>query len=112
MPESTMWRLLERGTAVAARSALAALLAGPALTTPAIAQETRWQDELAAEIKIAQSCDVAYLSQVVERTIEGRQLLMAKVHCQDRRVFDATRTDAFAPFDFKECAASTTTQAC
>lgn len=44
-----------------------------------------------------------FLSQIVEREVGGRQLVMAKAHCEDGRVFDATREDLFQPFDFRAC---------
>jgi hypothetical protein len=62
-----------------------------------------WQEDLAAEIKVTQNCAVSYLSHIVERTVDGRQLVMAKAHCADDRVFDALRSDAHAPFQFNEC---------
>lgn len=62
-----------------------------------------WQDDLAAEIGMAQGCRVAFLSHVVERTVAGKQLVMVKVHCEDQRVFDALRPDAYEPFSFTAC---------
>lgn len=75
-----------------------------AATPPAMAQ-SGWEQELAIEIELAQKCKVAYLSHVVERTVDGKQLVMAKVHCEDQRVFDALRPDAYEPFQFNECEA-------
>lgn len=69
---------------------------------PAHAQ-TGWQDDLAAEIEMAQGCRVAFLSHVVERPVEGKQVVMAKAHCEDQRVFDALRPDAGQPFAFTAC---------
>lgn len=73
--------------------------------------EAGWADELASEIDLAQKCTVAYLSHVVERDVDGKQLVMAKVHCVDQRVFDAMRPDASEPFRFNACQADST-QAC
>lgn len=71
-----------------------------------------WQDDLAAEIRVSHGCSVAYLTQVVERTVDGRQVIFAKVHCEDGRVFDATRTGSLEPFDFKECQPAREPQTC
>ncbi|MCS6879627.1 MAG: hypothetical protein N2038_03685 [Geminicoccaceae bacterium] len=71
-----------------------------------------WQDDLAAEIRAAHGCSVAYLTQIVERTLDGRQVIFAKVHCEDGRVFDASRTSALEPFAFKECPTGREPQAC
>lgn len=71
-----------------------------------------WQEDLIAEIRAAHGCTVAYLSQVVERTVDGRQIVFAKVHCEDGRVFDASRTNALEPFVFRECAPAREPQGC
>lgn len=69
---------------------------------PAVAEES-WQPQLQAEIRHQLDCVVAYLSHIVERSVEGRQLVMVKVHCIDQRSFDALRQDRAAAFQFKEC---------
>lgn len=79
-----------------------------ALVSTAWAQ-SGWEDDLAMEIDLAEHCKVAYFSHVVERTVEGRKLVMAKAHCEDQRVFDAMRPDEFEPFRFNECQADTGT---
>lgn len=77
-----------------------ALLAVTVLTWPAVAG---WEEDLREEIKAQHACDVEFLSHVVEREIEGRQVVIAKVQCRDRRAFDAHRPDVFAAFQFSEC---------
>ena len=62
-----------------------------------------WQQDLAAEILILEDCEVGFLTQVIERTVGGREVVMAKVHCLDGRTFDAERDDRFAAFDFRAC---------
>lgn len=88
-----------------------ALLAA-ALLLEAGAAAAAWQEDLAVELRAATGCRVAYLSQVVERMVDGRQVILAKAHCEDGRVFDASRTDAVAPFEFKECQPASQPQAC
>ncbi len=73
--------------------------------------QSGWEDELGIEIDQAEKCHVAYLSHVVERDVGGKKLVMAKVHCDDQRVFDAMRPDEFEPFKFNACQPDTT-QAC
>jgi hypothetical protein len=70
--------------------------------TPLLAQSS-WEEDLAAEIQIMEDCTVSFLSQIVERQIDGRSMIMAKVHCEDGRAFDATRDDSFAAFEFRAC---------
>lgn len=78
----------------------AALLAtGPDLA----AAQAGWEVDLAAEIDLVEGCKVAYLSHVVEREVAGKDVVMVKAHCEDQRVFDAMRPDAFEPFQFNEC---------
>jgi len=62
-----------------------------------------WRAELADEILIMEDCEVSFLTQVVEREIDGRQVILAKVHCTDGRTFDASRDDSFAAFAFSLC---------
>lgn len=93
------------------RHRLPALLVG-ALLLDGGAVLAAWQDDLAAEIHATKGCRVAYLSQVVERSVDGRQVVFAKAHCEDGRVFDATRTDLVEPFTFKECQPAAQPQAC
>jgi hypothetical protein len=71
--------------------------------------QSAWQAELAQEIVRAQACEVAYLSHVVERVVDGKQVIIAKVHCVDGRVFDASRMDELESFQFNECRAEATT---
>jgi hypothetical protein len=68
----------------------------------AVAQED-WQADLANEALIMEDCDVSFLTQVIEREIDGRAVVMAKMHCVDGRTFDALRDDTFAAFAFTIC---------
>jgi hypothetical protein len=83
------------GSTAFAAAALSCLSAMPALAA--------WEDELTEQVLYDESCKVAFLSQVVERTIDGRRTIMAKVHCEDKRAFDAYRGDDREPFQFKAC---------
>ena len=79
------------------------LTLGLLLGSQAAAQERQWQRDLAREVQGLLDCQVAFLSHVVEREVEGRELVMAKVHCLDQRSFDAVRQEATGRFEFKEC---------
>ncbi len=96
---------MRRGVA----STLAALLLAPG----ALARgEPGWQDDLSAEAELTLGCTVAYLSQTIDGDVHGIPLVMAKVHCVDRRVFDASRGQSSLPFDFKPCRDTGDGQAC
>lgn len=71
------------------------------IARPASAQV--WQRELSAEIADQHECEVAFLSEVIEREFEDRRVILAKVHCLDRRTFDAVRTDDLDVFRFTVC---------
>lgn len=68
-----------------------------------------WHDDLAVDIEEEHNCEVAFLTQIVERVIDGKKFILAKVHCRDGRAFDAKRTDQYDIFEFKECEPQPTT---
>lgn len=70
------------------------------LAQPALAD---WQEELAAQLRWDEDCDVAFYSGVIERTVDGQQVVVAKAHCEDGRVFDAIQRDEFQDFELNEC---------
>lgn len=74
----------------------------------ATAQERQWQRDLARQIQGLLDCEIGFLSHVVEREVDGKELVMAKVHCVDQRSFDAVRHGATERFEFKECTRETT----
>lgn len=68
---------------------------------PAPAQE--WQEQLNEQMLREYDCEVAFLSQVAERMVNGDLVVLAKVHCVDKRTFDAYRDSAFEPFEIHPC---------
>ncbi|GAB4235450.1 MAG: hypothetical protein Tsb0032_40680 [Kiloniellaceae bacterium] len=68
---------------------------------PALAQE--WEEELTEQMLREFDCEVSFLSQVAERTVNGELVVLAKVHCVDKRTFDAYRDSAFQPFEIHPC---------
>ncbi len=74
-----------------------------AVITPVLAASSEWAEELTFQIKDEVGCEVSLISQVVERTVGGKRIVMAKVHCEDKRTFDAFRDEEFADFKFNEC---------
>jgi hypothetical protein len=83
--------------------AVAAFAVGGLLAASAGHAQIDWQTELADEILIMEDCEVSFLTQVIERTIDGREVILAKVHCADGRTYDASRDDSFAAFSFSIC---------
>lgn len=81
-----------------------ALFLGAALPLQqARAQEDDWQDKLTRQMLSDYDCEVAFLSQVAERMVNGEKVVLAKVHCIDKRTFDAYRDSAFKPFEIHPC---------
>ena len=74
-----------------------------AVTLPRPAAAQTWQRELAEQIAEERDCEVSFLSHVVERDLDGRLVVMAKVHCVDKRTFDALRLDEFDLFRITLC---------
>ena len=65
------------------------------LVTAALAAPARagWEEELAEQIEREHDCKVAFLSRIIERTVEGREVVQVTVHCTDKRSFEAFRPD-------------------
>ena len=77
------------------------LLAAAVAPLPAVAQE--WQVQLTDQMLRDYDCEVAFFSQVGERMVNGDQVVLAKVHCVDKRTFDAYRDSAFEAFEIHPC---------
>jgi hypothetical protein len=74
--------------------------------------QASWEAQLRDEIAYLEGCEVQFLSHIVERKVGDRQVVMAKAHCADQRVFDAYRDDELAGFTFKECEQTRDTSVC
>ncbi len=75
------------------------LLVSAALAAPALAG---WEEELAEQIEYEHDCKVDFLSRIIERTVEGHEVVRAKVHCDDARSFEALRKGESDLFQFTE----------
>lgn len=62
-----------------------------------------WQEEATEQLRYDHDCQVAYLTNVVDREVDGRHVVMARAHCIDQRAFDISRNDDFEPFKIVEC---------
>ena len=79
-------------------------LAGAILLVGSVAAaQATWQDDLSYEIELVHDCEVAFLSHVVEREVDDKQVVIVKVHGTDQRSFDAQRLDPLDPFHFSPC---------
>ena len=73
------------------------------LAMPLAADTSEWAEDLKFQINEELDCEVNLISQVVERTVDQKRVVMAKVHCKDKRTFDAFREEEFTDFKFNEC---------
>ena len=72
---------------------------------PVVAQgpEDEWGPLLTEQMAVEYDCEVAFFSQVAERELNGDVVVLAKVHCQDQRTFDAYRPGSFELFEIHPC---------
>lgn len=80
-----------------------ATLMGMVVSAIALAAMTGWQEELIDQARETESCEVALLTQVVETVRDGRHVILVKVHCRDRRTFDAIRRSDETAWNFRKC---------
>jgi hypothetical protein len=80
-------------------------LLGPAALLIAMAApaQASWQDDLAAQLRWDHNCQVSFYSGVIERLVNGQQVVIAKAHCEDGRVFDAIQRNELEEFEINEC---------
>ena len=82
---------------------LLAAMATSAVALPARADRDEWAPALTAQILDQHQCVVAFLSQVVERDVDGVEIVIAKAHCEDGRAFDVSREGILRAFEITEC---------
>jgi len=77
------------------------LVAGLAIAVvPALAG---WIEDLKQQALDSKRCEVGFLTDVKERTVDGKLVVFARIHCQDGRAFDASRVGDFGLFTFAAC---------
>ena len=69
----------------------------------ALADRRDWAPALTKQILDEHQCVVAFLSQVVEREVDGIEIVIAKTHCEDGRAFDIYREGILRRFEITEC---------
>lgn len=81
-------------------AAIVVLTGAAAFAVPAQAD---WRNDLAAQMRWDHDCTVSFYSGVIERNMGGNLVVIAKVHCEDGRVFDATQRNELEDFEVSEC---------
>jgi hypothetical protein len=73
------------------------------LAAPSAFAEAEWQLTLRKQMEDEFRCKTDYLSHIVERQIGARFLISAKVHCEDKRAFDANWDEPKQRFAIRQC---------
>jgi hypothetical protein len=81
---------------------LLAVLSLAAGSIPAVGQD-KWLQDLSEQMLDEYNCEVAYLTNVVEREIDGELTVIVKVHCTDKRAYDAVLDPSDPFFQIREC---------
>ncbi len=99
--------MVRKGIAASVKTGLALGLAAgvgaAAMLAPPAAAADEWQKKLSEQMLSEYNCEVSFLSQVAEREVNGDLVVLAKVHCVDKRSFDAYRDSSFKPFEIHPC---------
>jgi hypothetical protein len=62
-----------------------------------------WQGDLRRQLMNEYNCEVAFLTRVEVRKVDGREVVFVRAHCTDKRAFDANRQSEAEPFKVKAC---------
>lgn len=90
-------------------SIILCLLLGSALNivTPVFAEPTNWAPSLRKQLQAEKACQFLYMLNVKEYRFLDHDVIEAKVHCEDGRIFDVTRRSPEMRFEIKECSLNT-----
>ena len=75
--------------------------------TPVNADPTDWAPSLKAQLQAEKSCQFLYMLNVREFRFLDRDIVEARVYCDDGRIFDVTRRSPDMLFEIKECSLNT-----
>jgi len=70
------------------------------------AEVASWQNVLREQMTYDYDCDIEELTHVAVRFVDGAQVVEAKVHCADSRIYNASRLDEYDEFEVKPCESS------
>ncbi|WP_119169100.1 hypothetical protein [Algihabitans albus] len=83
------------------------LLSALVLTLPmggsSAADGEDWRQQLVDQLAEEEGCVVSFFSQVSVVRQDGREIIAARAHCDDRRAFDVTRISPATAFDLQAC---------
>jgi len=62
-----------------------------------------WQSDLRRQLQDEYNCEIAFLSRLEVRNVDGREVVFVRANCTDKRAFDARRDDPDKPFKIEAC---------
>ena len=62
-----------------------------------------WREDLAAQIRQSHRCTIDRFSEAAEARVNNRHIIVAKLICEDNRVFEAFRLKEGEPFEIRAC---------
>ena len=77
------------------------------IVTPVFAEPTEWAPSLRKQLQAEKACQFLYMLNVKEYRFLDHDVIEAKVHCEDGRIFDVTRRSPEVRFEIKECSLNT-----
>ncbi|MHA1565058.1 MAG: hypothetical protein ACTSX7_07080 [Alphaproteobacteria bacterium] len=78
-----------------------AFLMSGAMSTSAAEED--WRLDLEWQLDEEHACAVSYLTNIIEREVDGKMVVFVRAHCDDGRAFDGVRDDEFSLFDLQSC---------
>jgi hypothetical protein len=78
-------------------------LAAVSFVSPLLADPPDWSPALTRQIGAQNRCKVLYILNVREYQVAGRDVVEAKVQCEDTRSFDVVRRAKGLPFEITAC---------
>ena len=83
------------------------LTSAVSIVTPVFADPTDWAPSLRKQLQAEKACQSLYMLNVKEYRFLNRDVIEARVYCEDGRMFDVTRRSPDMRFEFKECSMNT-----
>jgi hypothetical protein len=74
---------------------------------PVLADPTDWAPSLKSQLQTENGCQFQYMLNVKEYRFLNRDVIEARVYCEDGRMFDVTRRSPDRRFEIKECSLNT-----
>ena len=62
-----------------------------------------WQSDLQRQLEREYNCEIAFLSHLEVRKVDGREVVFVRANCTDKRAFEARRDDPSKPFKIEAC---------